>query len=121
MRNGVKVALKSDSDDVIRRLNQEAGKVMRTGATEQEALQMITVNPAWIIGVEDKVGSLDVGKDADIVIWNAYPMSSVALADKVLIDGEVFFDRSLPGLGLTHYTRPARNSSESFGSDEVQQ
>jgi imidazolonepropionase-like amidohydrolase len=120
MRNGVKVALKSDSDDVIRRLNQEAGKIMRTGATEEEALRMITMNPAWIIGVDDKVGSLDVGKDADIVIWNAYPMSSVALADKVLIDGEVFFDRSLPGLGLTHYTRPARNSGESFGSDEVQ-
>jgi imidazolonepropionase-like amidohydrolase len=120
MRNGVKVAIKSDSDDVVRRLNQEAGKIMRTGATEQEALQMITMNPAWIIGVDNRVGSLDVGKDADIVIWNAYPMSSVALADKVLIDGEVFFDRSLPGLGLTHYT-PMRDNPESFGGAEVQQ
>ena len=123
MRNGVKVALKSDSDDVTRRLNQEAGKIMRYGANEQEALQMVTINPAWIIGVDDRVGSLDVGKDADIVIWNAYPMSSVALADKVLIDGEVYFDRSLPGLGLTHYS-PQRNNGENFGGSdgaEVQQ
>jgi hypothetical protein len=44
-----------------------------------------------------------VGKDADISIWNSYPLSSAALADKVIIDGEVFFDRSQPGLGLTHY------------------
>jgi imidazolonepropionase-like amidohydrolase len=61
------------------------------------------LNPAWIIGVDDRVGSLDVGKDADIDIWNSYPLSSSALVDKVLIDGDVFFDRSLSGLGLTHY------------------
>lgn len=120
MRDGVRVALKSDSDDVIRRLNQEAGKVMRTGATEEEALRMITMNPAWIIGVEDRVGSIDAGKDADIVVWNAYPMSTYALADKVLIDGEVFFDRSLPGFGLTHYTKPLRGRSETFGGAEVE-
>jgi imidazolonepropionase-like amidohydrolase len=100
---GVRVALKSDSEDVTRRLNQEAGKAMRYGLTEEEALKAITLNPAWIIGVDDRVGSIDVGKDADITIWNAYPLSSVALVDKVLIDGDLYFDRSLPGLGLTHY------------------
>jgi imidazolonepropionase-like amidohydrolase len=100
---GVRVALKSDSEDVTRRLNQEAGKGMRYGLTEEEALKAITLNPAWIIGVDDRVGSIDVGKDADITIWNAYPLSSVALVDKVLIDGDLFFDRSQPGLGLTHY------------------
>jgi imidazolonepropionase-like amidohydrolase len=103
LHKGARVALKSDSDDVTRRLNQEAGKIMRYGVDEDEALKMITLNPAWIVGVEDRVGSLDVGKDADISIWNSYPLSSAALADKVIIDGEVFFDRSLPGLGLTHY------------------
>lgn len=103
LHKGARVALKSDSDDVTRRLNQEAGKIMRYGVDEDEALKMITLNPAWIIGVEDRVGSLDVGKDGDISIWNSYPLSSTALADKVIIDGEVFFDRSLPGLGLTHY------------------
>jgi imidazolonepropionase-like amidohydrolase len=100
---GVRVALKSDSGDVTRRLNQEAGKIMHYGLTEEEALKAITLNPAWIIGVDDRVGSIDVGKDADITIWNSYPLSSVALVDKVLIDGDLFFDRSLPGLGLTHY------------------
>lgn len=103
MRKGVIVAIKSDSDDYARRLNQEAGKMMRYGATEDEALKMVTWNAAWIIGVEDRVGSLDPGKDADIVIWNAPPMSNYALADKVMIDGDVYFDRSLKGYGLTHY------------------
>jgi imidazolonepropionase-like amidohydrolase len=104
MRKGVRVAIKSDSDDYTRRLNQEAGKTMRYGgATEEEALKMITLNPAWIIGVDDRVGSIDVGKDADITIWTGYPLSSYGLVDKAIIDGDVWFDRSLPGLGLTHY------------------
>ena len=104
MRKGVRVAIKSDSDDYTRRLNQEAGKTMRYGgASEEEALKMITLNPAWIIGVDDRVGSLDVGKDADITIWSGYPLSSSGIVDKAIIDGEVWFDRSLPGLGLTHY------------------
>jgi imidazolonepropionase-like amidohydrolase len=102
LNKGVRVALKSDSEDVTRRLNQEAGKIIHYGVSEEDALKMITLNPAWIIGVEDRVGSLDVGKDADITIWNSYPLSSAALVDKVLIDGDVYFDRSLPGLGLTH-------------------
>ncbi|HET7872179.1 MAG TPA: amidohydrolase [Terriglobales bacterium] len=104
LHKGARVALKSDSEDVTRRLNQEAGKVMHYGnVSEDDALKMITLNPAWIIGVDDRVGSLDVGKDADITIWNNYPLASNALVDQVLIDGEVFFDRSLPGFGLTHY------------------
>jgi imidazolonepropionase-like amidohydrolase len=104
MRKGVRVAIKSDSEDYTRRLNQEAAKAMRYGsATEEEALKMITLNPAWIVGVDDRVGSIDVGKDADLVIWNGYPLSSYGVPEKVLIDGDVYFDRSLPGLGTTHY------------------
>src|SRR5262252_787999 len=104
MRKGVKVAIKSDSEDYTRRLNQEAAKTMRYGgATEEEALKMITMNAAWIIGVEDRIGSIDVGKDADLVIWDGYPLSSYGVPEKVLIDGELYFDRSLPGLGMTHY------------------
>ncbi|HEV3040255.1 MAG TPA: amidohydrolase [Candidatus Angelobacter sp.] len=104
MHKGVRVAIKSDSGDVTRRLNQEAGKIIHYGnVSEEDALKMITLNPAWIIGVDDRVGSLEVGKDADISIWNSYPLSSAALVDQVLIDGDVYFDRSLPGLGLTHY------------------
>jgi imidazolonepropionase-like amidohydrolase len=104
MRKGVRVAIKSDSGDYARRLNQEAAKTMHYGgASEEDALKMITLNPAWIIGVDDRVGSIDAGKDADLVIWNTDPLSSYALADKVYIDGDVYFDRSLPGLGMTYY------------------
>jgi imidazolonepropionase-like amidohydrolase len=104
MRKGVKVAIKSDSEDYTRRLNQEAAKTIRYGgATEEEALKMITLNSAWIVGVDDRVGSIDVGKDADLVIWEEYPLSSYAVPQQVLIDGEVYFDRALPGLGMTHY------------------
>ena len=104
MRKGVRVAIKSDSEDYTRRLNQEAAKTMRYGgATEEEALKMITLNAAWIVGVDDRVGSIDVGKDGDLVIWDGYPLSSYGVPDKVLIDGDVYFDRSLPGFGMTRY------------------
>jgi len=105
MREGVRVALKSDSNDHIRRLNQEAGKMVHYGgATEDEAITMITLNPAWIMGIDDKTGSLDVGKDGDVVIWNMDPLSTYARAEKVYIDGDLFFDSSLPGFGTTHFS-----------------
>lgn len=104
MRKGVRVAIKSDSGDFTRRLNQEAAKTMRYGgASEEEALKMITLNAAWIIGVDGRVGSIDVGKDADLVLWDGYPLSSSAVPSKVFIDGDVYFDRALPGYGMPHY------------------
>jgi imidazolonepropionase-like amidohydrolase len=118
MRKGIRVALKSDSTDHIRRLNQEAGKMVRYGgATEDEALRMITLNPAWIIGVEDRVGSLDVGKDADLVVWDHDPLSVYARAEKVYIDGELFFSSAAQGLGATHFHGVMTDSSRG-GSDE---
>jgi imidazolonepropionase-like amidohydrolase len=105
MPNAFRVAIKRDSDDFARRLNQEAAKTMRYGgATEEEALKMITLNAAWIIGVDDRVGSIEPGKDADLVIWDGYPLSSAAVPSKVFIDGDVYFDRSLPHYGMPHYT-----------------
>jgi imidazolonepropionase-like amidohydrolase len=104
MRAGVRVAIKSDSDDYMRRLNQEAAKTMRYGgATEDEAMKMLTINPAWIMGIEDKTGSIDVGKDADLVLWEGYPLSSYGVPSKVWIDGDLYFDRSLPGLGMPQF------------------
>ena len=118
-RHGVRVALKSDSNDVVRRLNQDAGKVIRYGgATQEEALKMITLNPAWIIGVDERVGSLDVGKDGDISIWDKDPLSSYAKVDKTIIDGEVYFDSSLPGLGLTHWANAPMSGSDFDGNLE---
>jgi urease alpha subunit len=64
---------------------------------------MITLNAAWIVGVDDRVGSIDVGKDADLVIWDGYPLSSYGTPEKVFIDGQVFFDRMQAGYGLTQY------------------
>ena len=118
MHAGIRVALKSDSNDYVRRLNQEAGKMIRYGgATEEEALRMITLNPAWIIGVDDRVGSIDNGKDADLVVWNMDPLSTYARAEKVYIDGDLFFDSSLPGFGTTHFNGVMHDGG-GFGSDD---
>ena len=118
MRDGVRVALKSDSNDHIRRLNQEAGKMIHYGgATEDEAIRMVTLNPAWIIGVDDRVGSIDVGKDADLVIWNVDPLSTYARAEKVYIDGDLYFDSSLAGLGTPHF-HGAMHDGGGFGGED---
>jgi imidazolonepropionase-like amidohydrolase len=118
MREGVKVALKSDSNDYVRRLNQEAGKMIHYGgATEDEAIAMVTLNPAWIIGVDQQTGSIDVGKDADLVLWNMDPLSTYARTEKVFIDGDLFFDASLPGFGTTHF-HGAMHSAGFGGADD---
>jgi imidazolonepropionase-like amidohydrolase len=117
MREGVRVALKSDSNDHIRRLTQEAGKMVHYGgATEDEAITMVTLNPAWIMGIDDKTGSLDVGKDGDVVIWNVDPLSTYARAEKVYIDGDLFFDSSLPGFGTPHFSGVMHGNG--FGADD---
>ena len=119
MREGVRVALKSDSNDHIRRLPSEAGKMVHYGgATEDEAITMVTLNPAWIMGIDDKTGSLDVGKDGDVVIWNMDPLSTYARAEKVYIDGDLFFDSSLPGFGTTHFSGVMHGSGFGAGEDD---
>jgi imidazolonepropionase-like amidohydrolase len=119
MREGVRVALKSDSNDHIRRLPQEAGKMVHYGgATEDEAITMVTLNPAWIMGIDDKTGSLDVGKDGDVVIWNMDPLSTYARAEKVYIDGDLYFDSSLPGFGTPHFTGVMHGSGFGAGEDD---
>jgi len=93
-RAGVVTSINSDSDERARRLNIDAAKTMRYGdLTEEEALKLITYNSAIQLGVQDRVGSLEVGKDADISIWSAHPLSVYAVNEMTLIDGEVFFDR----------------------------
>jgi imidazolonepropionase-like amidohydrolase len=94
MRHGVVATINSDSDERVRRLNIDAAKLMRYGGlTEDEALSTITINGAKQLGVSDKVGSIEVGKDADLGLWNNHPLSVYANVDKVFIDGKVFFDR----------------------------
>ncbi len=94
MRAGVNVSLNSDSDERARRLNIEAAKMMKYGGlSEEEALKLITINPAMQLGVEARVGSIEVGKDADLAIWNGHPLSVYSRVDATFVDGEVFFDR----------------------------
>jgi imidazolonepropionase-like amidohydrolase len=93
-RAGVVVSMNSDSDERARRLNIEAAKAMRYGnLNEEQALKLVTINPAMQLGIEARVGSLEVGKDADLAIWNGHPLSVYARVDTTFIDGEVFFDR----------------------------
>ncbi len=93
-RAGVVVSINSDSDERARRLNIDAAKTMRYGGlTEEQALKLITLNPAIQLGIQDRVGSLDVGKDADLAIWNGHPFSVYSRVDTTFIDGDVYFDR----------------------------
>ena len=79
---------------MARRLNQEAGKTVRYGGvSEEEALKMVTLNPAKALHVEDRVGSIKTGKDADIVIWSDNPLSIYAKSEKTIVDGIVYWDR----------------------------
>ena len=93
-RAGVVVSMNSDSDERARRLNIEAAKAMRYGdLSEDEALKLITWNPALQLGIQDRVGSIEVGKDADVAIWNGHPLSVYSKVDTTFVDGEIFFDR----------------------------
>jgi len=93
-RAGIVVSVNSDSDERARRLNIEAAKAMHYGdLSEEQALKLITINPAIQLGIQDRVGSLEVGKDADLAIWNGHPLSVYSRVDTTFIDGEVFFDR----------------------------
>ena len=93
-KKGVLVSLNSDDAELMRHLNSEAGKAVKYGGlSETEALAMITLNPARQLGIETRVGSIEVGKDADLVIYDKFPLSGYAKVQKVLIDGTVYFDR----------------------------
>lgn len=89
-------AINSDDADMGRRLNQEAAKAIKYGGmSEEDALKMVTLNPAKLLQLDDKIGSLKVGKDADLVIWSHNPLTVYAQVEKTFIEGICFFDRSL--------------------------
>jgi imidazolonepropionase-like amidohydrolase len=93
-QRGVIVSINSDDAAEATHLNQEAAKSIRYGGmSHDEALKMVTLNPAIQLGIDKRVGSVDVGKDADLVIYNHDPLSAYAVVQKTLIDGRVYFDR----------------------------
>jgi imidazolonepropionase-like amidohydrolase len=92
-RMGLNVCINSDDAEMARRLNQEAAKSVKYGGmSEEDALKMVTINPAKALHVDDRVGSIKVGKDADLVLWSDHPLSIYAKPLKTIIDGIVYYD-----------------------------
>ena len=90
---GVVTAINSDDNNIGRRLNQEAAKSIKYGGmNEEDALKMVTLNPAKLLHLEDRMGSIKAGKDGDVVLWTHNPLSIYARADKTFVDGKLYFD-----------------------------
>ena len=90
---GVVVAINSDDAEMARRLNQEAGKSVTYGKmSEEDALKLVTLNPAKMLHIDNRVGSIKVGKDADLVLWSADPLSIYAVAEKTYVDGVPYWE-----------------------------
>ncbi|MFQ5504349.1 MAG: amidohydrolase family protein, partial [Planctomycetota bacterium] len=133
---GVVVSFNSDSSEMARRLNTEAAKAVKYGGlSEEEALRFVTLNPARQLRIDDRVGSLEAGKDADFVIWNDKPLSTHAICEETWIDGRRYFqleeDRKLRRLARAERSRliqkvlaaskgkkRKRQGDESQGEDE---
>ena len=91
---GVLTSINSDDAEMGRRLNQEAAKTVKYGGvSEEEAWKFVTLNPAKMLGIADRTGSIKVGKDADVVLWSDNPLSIYAKAEKTFVDGILYFDR----------------------------
>ncbi|MCA1657694.1 MAG: amidohydrolase family protein [Verrucomicrobiaceae bacterium] len=92
---GVLTSVNSDSADLARRLNTEAAKSMKYGGlSPDDALRLVTINPARQLRIDAKTGSLETGKDADFVIWNGNPLSNYSSVNQTWIDGRKYFDRA---------------------------
>jgi imidazolonepropionase-like amidohydrolase len=93
LSQGVLTCIHSDDAEQGRRLNQEAAKIMKYGGiSETEALKLVTINPAKILHLDDRLGSIKAGKDADLVLWTDNPLSIYARASKTIVDGTIYFD-----------------------------
>ena len=93
LSQGVLTCLHSDDDEMGRRLNQEAGKIVKYGGVpDTEALKLVTLNPAKILHLDNRIGSIKPGKDADLVLWTDNPLSIYARASKTMVDGTFYFD-----------------------------
>jgi imidazolonepropionase-like amidohydrolase len=93
-QKGVVVSINSDDAEEAQHLNQEAAKTMKYGGlSREEAIKLVTINPAMQLGIDKRVGSIEVGKDADFAIYNHDPLSVYAVVQKSIIDGKVYFDR----------------------------
>ena len=100
---GVVVSINSDDAEEMRHLNHEAAKAVKWGGlSDEQALALVTINPAKQLRIDDRVGSIEVGKDADLVIYDGHPLSSYAVVQTTLVDGKVYFDRELDQVRRGH-------------------
>ncbi|MDA1028894.1 MAG: amidohydrolase family protein [Bacteroidetes bacterium] len=117
MRNGVLTSINSDSREFIRHLYHEAAKSQRYGGlSDDESLSMITINPATQLGIQDRVGSIEIGKDGDVVLYDSHPLSVYAIPMQTYVDGKKYFDR----LTDPDDMRIQVNPTASFNSYETQ-
>ena len=115
---GASVCIKSDSEELVRHLNLEAAKMVKYGAVkEEDALAMITLNPAKELGLDDRLGSIEVGKDADVALFNGHPFNGFARCEFALIDGEVWFQRDRSGGKAKRPSVPAALALGEAGRD----
>jgi adenine deaminase len=92
-KNGIVTAFNSDDAEMARRLNQEAAKAVKYGnVPEEEALKFVTLNPAKLLHIDAQVGSIKIGKDADLVLWNGPPLSVYSKPEQTYVDGVLYFD-----------------------------
>jgi imidazolonepropionase-like amidohydrolase len=102
VRKGVLVSINSDSAEHARRLNTEAAKSVKWGGlSDDEAFALVTINPAKQLRIDNRVGSLEAGKDGDAVVWSHHPLSSYAIVDRTYIDGTLYYDRNAEDRRLT--------------------
>ena len=92
---GVKVAIQTDETSAVRYIMLNAALAVQQGMEEEEALKAITIHPAEIIGVADRVGSLEVGKDGDLVVFSGHPLDYRSVPDLVVIDGIKEYERTI--------------------------
>ena len=99
---GARAIVHSDDASGMQRLTQDAAKGMAAARdlgmtiSEEEAIKWVTLNPAWALGLDDRIGTLEVGKNADVVLWSGNPFSIYSKAEKVWVDGAMLFDRLDP-------------------------
>jgi imidazolonepropionase-like amidohydrolase len=115
---GASVCIKSDDAELMRHLNLEAAKMVKYGGvSETQALAMITINPARELGLDRRLGSIEVGKDADIVLFNGHPFDAFSRCELALVEGEVYFQRYEPGGGLG--VRPGEHSAMPVAAESL--
>jgi len=118
-RRGVVVSINSDSAEEATHLNQEAAKSMKYGGlSHEEALKLVTLNPALQLGIDKRVGTIDIGKDADLAIYNHDPLSAYAVVQKTLIDGRVYFDRQRDIAGRAEIEKEKKALTEKLKAAE---